>query len=98
MTSPAILGEPFFTPTSVSWLNAVEGFLAKLSRHRLKRGFFRSLADLQAAIHRFVPETNNDPKPLVWNADPALDDGPGSACAWLQDATSAPAGLSRLAI
>jgi transposase len=59
-----------FTPTSASWLNAVEGFFAKLSRRRLKRGVFRSLADLQAAINRFVIETNNDPKPFVWTADP----------------------------
>ena len=59
-----------FTPTSASWLNAVEGFFAKLSRRRLKRGVFRSLTDLQAAINRFVSETNNDPKPFVWAADP----------------------------
>jgi len=59
-----------FTPTSASWLNAVEGFFAKLSRRRLKRGVFRSLNDLQAAINRFVSETNNDPKPFVWNAEP----------------------------
>jgi transposase len=58
-----------FTPTSASWLNAVEGFFAKLSRRRLKRGVFRSLNDLQAAINRFVAETNNDPKPFVWTAD-----------------------------
>jgi transposase len=30
-----------FTPTSASWLNAVEGFFAKLTRRRLKRGVFR---------------------------------------------------------
>ena len=59
-----------FTPTSASWLNAVEGFFAKLSRRRLKRGVFRSLTDLQAASNRFVAETNNDPKPFVWTADP----------------------------
>jgi transposase len=59
-----------FTPTSASWLNAVEGFFAKLSRRRLKRGVFRSLTDLQAAINRFVSETNNDPKPFIWTADP----------------------------
>jgi transposase len=59
-----------FTPTSCSWLNAVEGFFAKLSRRRLKRGVFRSVADLQAAINRFVHETNDDPKPFVWTADP----------------------------
>jgi hypothetical protein len=38
-----------YTPTSCSWLNAVEGFLAKLTRQRLKRGVFRSIVDLQAA-------------------------------------------------
>jgi transposase len=59
-----------FTPTSASWLNAVEGFFAKLTRRRLKRGVFRSVADLQAAINRFVEETNADPKPFVWTADP----------------------------
>jgi transposase len=59
-----------FTPTSASWLNAVEGFFAKLTRRRLKRGVFRSIVDLQAAIKRFLTETNKDPKPFTWSADP----------------------------
>src|SRR5665811_227801 len=59
-----------FTPTSASWLNAVEGFFAKLTRRRLKRGVFRSVVDLQAAINRFVKETNQMPKPFTWTADP----------------------------
>jgi len=59
-----------FTPTSCSWLNAVEGFFAKLAKRRLKRGVFRSVVDLQAAINRFVAETNNDPIPFTWTADP----------------------------
>ena len=59
-----------FTPTSCSWLNAVEGFFAKLSKRRLKRGVFRSVVELQAAINRFVAETNTEPKPFVWTADP----------------------------
>ena len=59
-----------FTPTSCSWLNAVEGYFAKLSRRRLKHGVFKSVADLQAAINRFVEETNQMPKPFVWTADP----------------------------
>lgn len=59
-----------FTPTSASWLNAVEGFFAKLTRRRLKRGVFRSVADLEAAINRFVAETNHNPKPFFWTADP----------------------------
>lgn len=53
-----------FTPTSSSWLNAVEGFCAKLARRRLKRGGFHSLVDLQATINRFVAKTNKNPKPL----------------------------------
>ena len=59
-----------FTPTSASWLNAVEGFFAKLTRRRLKRGVFRSIVDLQAAINRFLAETNDDPRPFTWTADP----------------------------
>ena len=59
-----------YTPKSASWLNAVEGFFAKLTKRRLKRGVFRSLVDLQAAIKRFLAETNDNPRPFVWTADP----------------------------
>jgi transposase len=59
-----------FTPTSCSWLNAVEGFFAKLTKRRLKRGVFVSVVDLQAAINRFVVEHNIKPKPFTWTADP----------------------------
>jgi transposase len=59
-----------FTPTSASWLNAVEGFFAKLTKRRLKRGVFRSIVDLQAAINRFLAETNDAPRPFTWTADP----------------------------
>jgi transposase len=59
-----------FTPTSASWLNAVEGFFAKLTRRRLQRGIFKGIADLQAAINRFLRETNDNPKPFIWTADP----------------------------
>ena len=59
-----------FTPTSCSWLNAVETFFAKLTKRRLKRGVFHSLVALQTAINRFVEAHNRDPKPFVWKADP----------------------------
>jgi transposase len=59
-----------FTPTSCSWLNAVEGFFAKLTRRRLKHGVFHSLVDLQAAINRLIKEHNQTPKPFIWKADP----------------------------
>jgi hypothetical protein len=59
-----------YTAKSAPWLNAVEGFFAKLTKRRLKRGAFRSLVDLQAAINRFLTESNANPKPFVWTADP----------------------------
>jgi transposase len=59
-----------FTPTSCCWLNAVEGFFAKLTRRRLKYGVFHSLIDLQRAINTFVDIHNQQPKPFVWKADP----------------------------
>jgi transposase len=59
-----------YTPKSASWLNAVEGFFAKLTKRRLKRGVFRSLVDLQAAIKRFLAGTNDNPRPFVWTANP----------------------------
>jgi transposase len=59
-----------FTPTSASWINAIEGFFARLTKRRLKRGVFHSLASLQEAINRFVAEANTKPKPLHWAKDP----------------------------
>ncbi len=59
-----------FTPTSASWLNAVEGFFAILTKQRLKRGVFRSIVDLQAAINRYLAEHNQAPKPFTWTKDP----------------------------
>jgi hypothetical protein len=55
-----------FTPTSASWLNAVEGFFSALTRRRLRRGVFRSIVELQEAINRYVAEHNDDPVPFVW--------------------------------
>jgi transposase len=60
-----------FTPTSGSWLNAVENFFSVLTRKRIRRGTFRSLVDLQAAIKRYLAEHNKDPKPFVWTASAA---------------------------
>lgn len=57
-----------YTPTSGSWLNAVETFFSALTRRRLKRGVFHSLVDLQAAINRYIDEHNTKPKPFVWTA------------------------------
>jgi len=48
----------------------VEGFFARLSKRRLKRGVFHSVVDPQAAINRFLVEHNKKPKPFTWTADP----------------------------
>ena len=61
-----------FTPTSASWLNAVEGFFSVLTRRRIRRGVFTSVVDLQAAINRYLEEHNADPRPFVWTK-PAKD-------------------------
>jgi transposase len=55
-----------FTPTSASWLNAVENFFSKMTRQRIRRGVFRSIADLQAAIKAYLAEHNASPKPFIW--------------------------------
>ena len=59
-----------FTPTSASWLNAVEGLFALLAKRRLKRGVFRSLKEFTDAIHSFIADTNANPKPFIWTKDP----------------------------
>jgi hypothetical protein len=68
--APVQSGFPHFTPTSASWLNAIEGFFAKLTKQRLKRGVFHSLVALQAAIKRYLAETNDHPRPFQWTKDP----------------------------
>jgi transposase len=55
-----------FTPTSGSWLNAVEGFFSVITRRRIRRGVFKSVPDLIRAINRYIREHNKDPKPFVW--------------------------------
>jgi transposase len=60
-----------FTPTSGSWLNAVETFFSVLTRKRIRRGSFHSIVDLQAAIKRYLAEHNAEPRPFVWTASAA---------------------------
>ena len=55
-----------FTPTSASWMNLVERFFAEITRKRIRRGAFASVAALEAAIHDYLLRHNADPKPFVW--------------------------------
>src|SRR5262245_30570932 len=53
------------TPTSASWLNLVERFFAKITQKRIRRGAFRSVAELKEAIHDYLDRHNADPKPFA---------------------------------
>ena len=59
-----------FTPTSASWLNAVEGWFAQLERRSLYRGVFTSVAELKDEINRFIKVYNSElAKPFQWTKD-----------------------------
>lgn len=60
-----------FTPTSASWLNQVERFFGLITEQRIRRGTFKSVADLETAIVRYLANHNADPKPFVWTASAA---------------------------
>jgi transposase len=55
-----------FTPTSASWLNAVENFFSIITRRRIRRGVFKSVAELEDAIKRYIADHNRHAKPIVW--------------------------------
>lgn len=55
-----------FIPTSASWLNMVERFFAEITRKRIRRGAFTSVAELTSAIMQYLENHNADPKPFVW--------------------------------
>lgn len=57
-----------FTPTSASWLNMVERFFRDLSEHRIRRGVFKSVAELETAVAEYLQAHNENPKPFIWTA------------------------------
>lgn len=57
-----------FVPTSSSWLNLVERWFGVLDDKAIRRGVFRSVADLKMAIDEFLTAWNKNPKPFVWTA------------------------------
>ena len=61
-----------FTPTSGSWLNQVERFFAEITTKRIRRGAFRSVPALEAAIRDYLDRHNANPKPFAWTADADL--------------------------
>jgi transposase len=55
-----------FTPTYGSWLSLVERWFAELTMKQIRRGTFRSVPQLKAAIQAFIEAHQADPKPFIW--------------------------------
>jgi len=55
-----------FTPTYGSWINLVERWFGEITNKRIRRGIFRSVKELEAAIREYIEIHNEDPKPFVW--------------------------------
>ena len=57
-----------FTPTYASWLNQVERWFGLITERAIRRGSFRSVKELKAAIQGFTEAYNADANPFVWAA------------------------------
>lgn len=57
-----------FTPTSSSWVNMVERWFREITDKRIRRGTFKSVPDLIAAIDEYVRNHNQNPRVFVWSA------------------------------
>lgn len=55
-----------FTPTSSSWLNLIERWFRDLTQRQLRRGVFRSVAELESAITAYVEHHNASPHGFRW--------------------------------
>src|SRR6516165_2451861 len=55
-----------FTPTYASWISLVERWFAEITNKRIRRGVFRSVKELEAAIREYIEVHNENPKPFVW--------------------------------
>ena len=54
-----------FTPTGASWLNLVERWFAGITRQRIRRGTFHSVAELNRAISQYLRENKRNPRPFI---------------------------------
>ena len=55
-----------FIPTASSWLNLVERWFAEITHQRIRRGTFKSVAELEQAIYAYISHNNQNPKPFIW--------------------------------
>ena len=58
-----------FTPTGCSWLNMAGIFFGIITRQAIRRGTFRSVKDLTAAIGTFIDACNDRCQPFTWTKD-----------------------------
>src|SRR5215831_12205976 len=58
-----------FTPTGCSWLNMAEIFFGIITRQAIRRGTFRSVKELTAAIGAFIDAYNDRCQPFTWTKD-----------------------------
>ena len=56
------------TPTSSSWLKQVERWFGLITERMIRRGTFRSVAELERAIYQWLATWNQEPQPFVWTA------------------------------
>lgn len=57
-----------FIPTSSSWLNMVERWFREITDKRIRRGTFRNVTTLIAAIKDYLDNHNQNPQVFVWSA------------------------------
>jgi transposase len=57
-----------FTPTSSSWLNRIERWFRDLTDKRIRRGVFRNVKELSAAIETYSDAHNAEPRSFQWTA------------------------------
>ena len=57
-----------FIPTSSSWLNMVERWFREITDKRIRRGTFKSVPDLIAAIMDYLENHNQNPRVFAWSA------------------------------
>lgn len=53
------------TPTHRCWMNLIERWFAELTTKRLRRGAYRSVAELTRAVERWAAGWNADPRPFI---------------------------------
>lgn len=57
-----------FIPTSSSWVNMVERWFREITDKRIRRGVFRNVPELIAAIEDYMTNHNQNPRVFVWTA------------------------------